>query len=36
VCLLCVSCSAVLAFMLSDAGQQSAVVLANAGASRIR
>lgn len=36
VCLLCVSCSAVLAFMLSDAGQQSSVILANAGASRLR
>ena len=36
VCLLCVSCSAVLAFSLSDAGQQSSVILANAGASRLR
>ncbi len=35
VCLLCVCCSAGFAFMMSDAGQKSAVVLAGAGASRL-
>lgn len=35
VCLLCSSCAALLIFGLSPAGQQSAVVLSNAGARRI-
>ena len=36
VCLLCSSCAALLMFGLSPAGQQSSVILANAGAARLR
>ena len=35
-CLLCFVCMAILLFSLSPAGQESSVILANAGASRIR